>query len=214
LIRIKICGITRDEDLVAASDNGADAVGFVVGVPSSPRSLSLERSAKLVGQVPVFVKSVLVMVPNCIDEIAEAYKAVRPDALQLHGHGLPSVEEIKEAAPGAALIRGISLKQGEAAMTVENAASFDAVLLDTYVPGKHGGTGMIHDWETSRRICKEIRPKRLILAGGLKSSNVQEAIRTVRPYAVDVSTGVEAGPGVKSPEKMKNFIERVRETTI
>ena len=214
MTRIKICGITRDEDLEAASENGADAFGFVVGVPSSPRSLSLKRAAELVGRVPVFAKSVLVMVPGCIDEIAEAYEAARPDALQLHGRGLPEAEEIREAAPGAALIRGISPKGGEAYWAVEEAASFDAVLLDTHVPGRHGGTGIIHDWENSRRICEEIRPKRLILAGGLTPSNVQEAIRTVRPYAVDVSTGVEASPGIKSPEKMRDFIERVREATV
>jgi phosphoribosylanthranilate isomerase len=213
LTRVKICGITCNEDLAAAMDVGADAVGFVVGVPSSTRNLSLERAAELVGQVPVFAKSVLVMVPGCIKEIEEAYEVVRPDALQIHGHDLPS-SKIREAAPRAALIRGISLKKGEASMVVKEAASFDAVLLDTYVPGKHGGTGMIHDWETSRRICKDVRPKRFILAGGLRPANVQEAIRKVRPYAVDVSTGVEASPGVKSPEKMRDFVDRVKETRV
>ncbi len=90
----------------------------------------------------------------------------------------------------------------------------DAILLDTFVPGKHGGTGMIHDWEASRRICRDMQPRRLILAGGLRPTNVQEAIRVVRPYAVDVSTGVESSPGVKSAEKMRDFIERVREERV
>jgi phosphoribosylanthranilate isomerase len=213
LTRVKICGITRDEDVVAALDAGADALGFVVGVPSSPRNLPLERAAELVRLVPVFTKAVLVMVPGCISEIVEAWEAVRPDALQVHGHGLQSVEEIREAAPGATLIRGIRLERGEALNNLE-AAAFDAILLDTFVPGKHGGTGMIHDWEASRRICRDMRPRRLILAGGLRPSNVQEAIRVVRPYAVDVSTGVESSPGVKSAEKMKGFIERVREERV
>lgn len=213
MTRVKICGITRDEDLVAALDAGADALGFVVGVPSSPRNLPLESAAELVRMVPVFTKAVLVMVPGCISEIAEAWKAVRPDALQVHGHGLPSVEEIREVAPGATLIRGIKLEMGEALNNVE-AAAFDAILLDTFVPGKHGGTGMIHDWEASRRICRDMQPRRLILAGGLRPSNVQEAIRVVRPYAVDVSTGVESSPGVKSAEKMRDFIERVREERV
>ena len=213
MTRVKICGITRDEDLVAALDAGADALGFVVGVPSSPRNLPVESAAELVRLVPVFTKAVLVMVPGCISEIAEAWKAVRPDALQVHGHGLPSVEEIREVAPGAALIRGIRLERGEALNNVE-AAAFDAILLDTFVPGKHGGTGMIHDWEASRRICRDMQPRRLILAGGLRPTNVQEAIRVVRPYAVDVSTGVESSPGVKSAEKMRNFIERVREERV
>jgi phosphoribosylanthranilate isomerase len=213
LTRVKICGITRDEDLVAALDAGADALGFVVGVPSSPRNLPVESAAELVRRVPVFTKAVLVMVPGCISEIAEAWKAVRPDALQVHGHGLPSVEEIREVAPGATLIRGIRLEMGEALNNVE-AAAFDAILLDTFVPGKHGGTGMIHDWKASGRICRDMQPRRLILAGGLRPSNVQEAIRVVRPYAVDVSTGVESSPGVKSAEKMRNFIERVREERV
>jgi phosphoribosylanthranilate isomerase len=213
LTRVKICGITRDEDLVAALDAGADALGFVVGVPSSPRNLTLERAAELVRLAPVFTKTVLVMVPNCISEIANAWKAVRPDALQVHGHGLPSVEEIREGTPGAALIRGIRLERGEALNNVE-AAAFDATLLDTFVPGKHGGTGMIHDWEASGRICRDMQPRRLILAGGLRPSNVQEAIRVVRPYAVDVSTGVESSPGVKSAKKMRDFIERVREERV
>ena len=213
MTRVKICGITRDEDLVAALDAGADALGFVVGVPSSPRNLPVESAAELVRLVPVFTKAVLVMVPGCISEIAEAWKAVRPDALQVHGHGLPSVEEIREVAPGATLIRGIRLEMGEALNNVE-AAAFDAILLDTFVPGKHGGTGMIHDWEASRRICRDMQPRRLILAGGLRPTNVQEAIRVVRPYAVDVSTGVESSPGVKSAEKMRDFIERVREERV
>jgi len=214
LTRVKICGITRNEDLAAAMDIGADAVGFVVGVPSSPRNLSLERAAELAAQVPVFAKSVLVMVPRCIEEIVGAYRVVRPDVLQVHGRDLPSADEIKRAAPGAALIRGISLKRREDSMAVKEAASFDAILLDTFAPGKHGGTGMIHDWETSRRICKDVQPKRIILAGGLRPSNVQEAIRAVGPYAVDVSTGVEARPGVKSLEKMRDFVDRVREVRV
>jgi phosphoribosylanthranilate isomerase len=213
LTKVKICGITRDKDLVAALDAGADALGFIVGVPSSPRNLPLERAAELVRLVPVFTKAVLVMVPGCISEIAEAWEAVRPDALQVHGHGLPSVEEIREVAKGATLIRGIRLERGEALNNIE-ASAFDAILLDTFVPGKHGGTGMIHDWEASRRICRDMQPRRLILAGGLRPSNVQEAIRVVRPYAVDVSTGVESSPGVKSAEKMRDFIERVREERV
>ncbi len=212
--RVKICGITRVEDLVAAVDAGADAVGFVVGVPSSPRNLSLERAEELVGLVPVFASSVLVMVPDGLDDLAEAYEMIRPDILQVHGDGLPGVEEIREAVPGAALIKGIRSEPGDAIRAFEEAAGFDAVLLDTFFPGKHGGTGMIHDWRISEKIRKSVGPRRLILAGGLNPSNVQEAIRTVRPYAVDVSTGVESSPGIKDHEKIESFIENVREAML
>ena len=212
--RTKICGITRVEDLEAAVTSGADAVGFVVGVPASTRNLSLERAASLVRQVPVFASSVLVMVPGDLDDLTEAYHAIKPDILQVHGDGVPRVEEIREVIPGATLIKGIRSESGEALRAVEEAAGFDAVLLDTFSPGRHGGTGMIHDWRISEKISKNLGPRRLILAGGLNPSNVQEAIRTVRPYAVDVSTGVESSPGIKDHEKIASFIENVREVIL
>ena len=213
-VRTKICGITRVEDLQAAVSSGADALGFVVGVPSSSRNLSLEKATSLVRQVPVFTSSVLVMVPGALNDLTEAYETIKPDILQVHGDGVPSVEDIREAIPGAPLIKGIRSEPGEAMRAAEEAAGFDAVLLDTFSPRMHGGTGMIHDWRISEKISKNLGPRRLILAGGLNPSNVQEAIRTVRPYAVDVSTGVESSPGIKDHEKIASFIENVRETML
>jgi phosphoribosylanthranilate isomerase len=213
-VRTKICGLTRVEDLQAAVSSGADALGFIVGVPSSTRNLSLEKAASLVRQVPVFTSSVLVMVPGALDDLTDAYEMIRPNILQVHGDGIPSVEEIREAIPGAPLIKGIRSKPGEAVRAPEEVAGFDAVLLDTFSPGRLGGTGVIHDWRISEKIRKSLGPRRLILAGGLDPSNVQEAIRTVRPYAVDVSTGVESSPGIKDHEKIASFIENVREVTL
>ena len=198
----------------AAVAAGADAVGFVVGVPASTRDLSLERAARLVRQVPVFTSSVLVMVPGALDDLVEAYETIRPDILQVHGNGVPSVEEIREAIPGAALIKGIRSEPGEALRAAEEASGFDAVLLDTFSPGVHGGTGMTHDWRISEMIRRKLSTRRLILAGGLTPGNVQEAIRTVRPYAVDVSTGVESRPGIKDHGKITSFIENVREVKL
>ena len=213
-VRTKICGITQVEDLEAAVTAGADAVGFVVGVPASARDLSLERAARLVRQVPVFTSSVLVMVPGALDDLVEAYETIRPDILQVHGDGVPSIEKIREAIPGAALIKGIRSEPGEALRAAEEASGFDAVLLDTFFPRVQGGTGMTHDWRISEKIRKNLSPRRLILAGGLTPSNVQEAIRTVRPYAVDVSTGVESRPGIKDHGKIASFIENVREVKL
>ena len=210
-VRTKICGITRVEDLEAAVTAGADAVGFVVGVHSSKRNLSLETAARLVRQVPVFASSVIVMVPCALDDLTEAYVMIRPDILQVHGEDVPNIEEIREAIPGATLIKGIRSEPGEALRAAEQASGFDAVLLDTFFPGRQGGTGITHDWGISEKIRKNLGPGRLILAGGLDPSNVQEAIRMVRPYAVDVSTGVELSPGIKDHVKIASFIENVME---
>jgi phosphoribosylanthranilate isomerase len=154
------------------------------------------------------------MVPGALDDLTEAYETIRPDILQVHGDGVPSVEEIREAIPGAPLIKGIRSEPGEAMGAAEEAAGFDAILLDTYSPMMHGGTGMIHDWKISEKIRKSVGLRRLILAGGLNPSNVQEAIRTVRPYAVDVSTGVESSPGIKDHQKIASFIENVMEAKL
>jgi phosphoribosylanthranilate isomerase len=211
IVRTKICGITRVEDLKAAVTAGADAVGFVVGVPSSKRNLSIETAARLARHVPVFASSVLVMVPGALDDLSDAYEKIRPDILQVHGESVPNIGEIREAIPGATLIKGIRSEPGEALRAAEEASGFDAVLLDTFFPGRHGGTGMIHDWRISKEVRINLGPRRLILAGGLNPSNVKEAIRTVRPFAVDVSTGVESSPGFKDHEKIASFIENVRE---
>ncbi len=213
-VRTKVCGITRAKDLEAAVSAGADAVGFIVGVPASTRNLPLEKAARLVKQVPVFTFSVLVMVPGDLDDLTEAYEMIRPDSLQVHGDGVPSVEEIREVIPEPTLIKGIRSEPGEALRAAEEASAFDAVLLDTFSPGRHGGTGMTHDWRISEKIRKNLRPRRFILAGGLNPSNVQEAIRTVKPYAVDVSTGVESRPGVKDHERIASFIENVRKVKL
>ncbi len=210
-IRIKICGITRDEDLVAAIGAGADAIGFVVGVPTSKRNLSPEKAASLVRQVPVFTSSVLVMVPNTLSDLTEIYDRVRPDILQIHGKGVPKVAEIRQAIPGATLIKGIRSEPGRVLKAAEEAWGFDAVLLDTFIPGKHGGTGITNDWWIGKKIRENIGPERLILAGGLTPINIWEAIQTVRPYAVDVSTGVESSPGIKDHEKIASFIGKVKE---
>lgn len=207
---MKICGITRIEDLTAAIDAGADAVGFVIGVPSSPRNLSLDKAKELVSLVPVFTSSVLVMVPNGLDNLVEAYEMIRPDTLQVHGDGFPCVDEIREELPGVALIRGISYDPGDEMKAFNDSAGFNAVLLDTLIPGKYGGTGLTHDWQVSGMVGKRLSPMKLILAGGLNSSNVQTAIKMVNPYAVDVSTGVESSPGIKDSEKMRIFVKRVR----
>jgi phosphoribosylanthranilate isomerase len=210
-VRVKICGITRKEDLDAAVAAGADAVGFVVGVASSPRNIALEKAEKLIRQVPPFVKSVLVTVPRGIDDF-EIYEKLNPDAIQIHGENLHTVASVRLKIPNTLLIGAVNAKLANALDVVSKPAKiFDAVLLDSFANGRYGGTGIVHDWELSKRVKQAIHPKPLILAGGLTPENVAEAVRTVEPYAVDVSSGVERQPGIKDHKKISNFIKNAKD---
>jgi phosphoribosylanthranilate isomerase len=213
-VKTKICGITRLNDLNAAVTAGADALGFIVGVPSSKRNLSLNKAAMLVKKVPVFVSSVLVTVQDSIDILIEAYDIIRPNILQIHGGKIPKVDELRETFPNSAIIRGIRSKPGKVLTDVKEISGFDAILLDTFDPGNYGGTGKVHNWYTSERISRILDSCKIILAGGLNPSNVKEAIGIVKPYAVDVSTGVESSPGIKDHEKIALFINNVREVEL
>jgi phosphoribosylanthranilate isomerase len=213
-VRVKICGITRKEDLDAAVAAGADAVGFVVGVASSPRNIALEKAEKLIRQVPPFVKSVLVTVPRGIDEF-EMYEKLNPDAIQIHGEKLHTAASVRLKIPNTLLIGAVNAKGANALDVVSKAAKiFDAVLLDSFANGRYGGTGIVHDWELSKRVKQAIHPKPLILAGGLTPENVAEAVRTVRPYAVDVSSGVELQPGIKGHKKIIEFIKNAKDVRV
>jgi len=214
-VKVKICGITCEEDLKMVCNLGADAVGFIVGVPSSPRNLTLEKAKRLIRRVPIFVKSVLVTVPKSIEEILRLYTELRPDIIQIHGIIPLKISVLKRKGLNAFLVAAISVKSKNALQTaVKHARLFDAVLVDSYVAGRYGGTGVIHDWSVSKRIREAIHPKPLILAGGLNPENVKEAVKAVKPYAVDVSTGVELSPGIKDPEKVKAFIRNAKETAL
>jgi phosphoribosylanthranilate isomerase len=210
-VRVKICGITRKEDLDAAAAAGADAVGFVVGVASSPRNISLTEAETLIRQVPPFVKSVLVTVPESLTELAETCEALNPDAVQIHGENLQDVGSVRGKLPNMLTIGAVKANAaGAVEDAVKTAKVFDAVILDSFVQGKHGGTGIIHDWKVSKRIKQVVYPKPLILAGGLNPENVAEAVRTVEPYGVDVSSGVERQPGVKDNQKMVEFVKNAK----
>ena len=209
-VRVKICGITRKEDLDDAAAAGADAVGFVVGVASSPRNLSINEAERLIRQVPLFVKSVLVMVPKSLEELVKTCEKLNPDAVQIHGENI--VGAVREQLPNKLLIGAVKANPPDAVDNALKAAEmFNAVLLDSFARGKHGGTGIIHDWNLSQHIKVAIQPKPLILAGGLNPENVAEAVRTVQPYAVDVSNGVEQQPGIKDHKKIIEFIKNAKD---
>ena len=207
---MKICGITRKEDLDAAVAAGADAVGFVVGVASSPRNLSLVEAELLIRQVPPFVKSVLVTAPKSLDEL-EMYEKLNPDAFQVHCENMYIAASVRLKLPNITLIGAVNAHSNDAVNTaVKMAQLADAVLIDSFVNGKFGGTGVTHNWELSRQIKQAIHPKPLILAGGLNPENVADAVDIVEPYAVDVSSGVERQPGIKDHRKMVKFIKNAK----
>jgi phosphoribosylanthranilate isomerase len=202
--RIKICGLTREEDIDAVVAAGADAVGFVFA-PGSPRRLTVERAAVLRRRIPPFVTVVGLFVNESAQNILECVDAVRLDAVQLHG------EETVEVAGACHLwTRVIKAFRVSGPETLAMLSPFtlvtDAFLLDAWVPGQHGGTGARFDWEIAVRAREFGHP--LILAGGLRPENVGEAVTRVRPFALDVSSGVESAPGIKDSAKIRRLIDQ------
>ena len=200
--RVKICGITREQDAMAAAEYGADAIGFVFYEPS-PRYVSVERAASIARELPPFLTTVALFVNADADTIASVVDQVGIDLLQFHGQECPDFC----ARHRRPWIRAVRVKPDTDLLAAQ--AEFAAgrgLLLDAYRPGVPGGTGETFDWE---RIPGELAP-RIVLAGGLNPENISDAVRRVRPYAVDVSGGVEAARGIKDPHKIKAFIKEVR----
>jgi len=211
-VRTKICGLTREEDLAVAVAAGADAVGFLVGVPSSPRNLTLERAETLLGQVPVFVDSVVVTPPKSIEWLVEVCERLKPSAIQIHGKEQLDSSKIRERISNTRLIKTVYVTEdARNEEVIKDLKTFDAVLLDSFNKGQYGGTGKTHDWTLSRQIKEAVAPVPVILAGGLKPENVKEAILAVEPYAVDVASGVESSPGVKDHMKVRAFVENAKQ---
>jgi phosphoribosylanthranilate isomerase len=211
-VRVKVCGLTREEDLAVAVAAGADAVGFLVGVPSSPRNLTLERTKTLLKQVPLFVDSVVVTAPKSIEWLLEVCERLKPSAIQIHGKKQLDSLEIHETVTSTRLIKTVYVTEDAFnEKVIEDLKMFDAVLMDSFSRGQYGGTGKVHDWILSRQIREAVAPVPVILAGGLKPENVKEAVLAVEPYAVDVASGVEANPGVKDPMKVRAFVENAKQ---
>jgi phosphoribosylanthranilate isomerase len=199
--RVKICGITRPADAESAARAGADAIGLVF-YPPSPRFLSVERAIEVRNALPPFVQSVALFVNPDAAQVAQVLGRVRPSLLQFHG------EETREFCAQFGVPYLKACRVADAVDLLEYLRAFpDASgwLLDAYVDG-YGGKGKSFDW--SRVPAERDRP--LVLSGGLARDNVREAIRRVRPWGVDVSSGVESAKGVKDPAMIAAFIEEVR----
>lgn len=216
--RIKICGLTRESDVDAAVAAGADAIGLVL-YPKSPRAVSPQRAAELARRLPAFVTPVLLLVNASAAEVQAACAAVPQAALQFHGDETPA----DCLASQRAFIRAARIPTGPAGAGfdllkyAQDFSAAQAILLDAHVEG-YGGAGQSFDWTAFPWSHPQLNASsRLVLSGGLTPANVTDGIRRVRPWAVDVSSGVEAlGPGeqtlkgIKDPSRIQAFVAAVR----
>ena len=202
MTKIKICGLTNLDDASAAIDFGADALGFVF-FKESPRNISPEKAAAIIAKLPVFTTTVGVFVNEPREEILKIVDQTGVSVIQLHGEEPPEACLLPRK-----VIKGIRIKSIESLEPLKRYQGLvSAFLLDTYAPHILGGTGQVFNWD----IALEAKNfGRVILAGGLTPENISEAIRMVKPYAVDVSSGVELEKGRKDHQKMRLFIERAR----
>ena len=204
--RIKVCGLTREADVVAAVEAGVDAVGFNL-YAKSPRHVSAERAAALARALPPFVTPVLVFVNAAAAEIAAAVAALPNALLQFHGDETPTDCD----AAGRPYLRAVRMAPGVDLLDcVHRFPNAQALLLDAAVDG-YGGGGKVFDWSLiARDLPVDVR-SRLVLSGGLNPANVIDGVLHARPIAVDVSSGVESAKGIKDAALMRRFCDAVRE---
>lgn len=197
MVKVKICGITNLDDALQAVDAGADALGFVF-YDLSPRCITFETAERIIRKLPPYITTSGVFVNNPASFIESAVERCGINVVQLHGDETPTFcAGIRHTVVKAFRIRSVA--------SIESIRSYSVAgyLLDAYVPGSYGGTGLTFNWETAK-VAKQFGP--VILAGGLSPDNARLAVETVEPYALDVSSGVEAGPGKKDHAKVSEFI--------
>ncbi len=202
MTRIKICGITRVEDALAAAHSGADALGLVF-YDKSPRYVTPKQAAQLAAAIPPFVTLVGLFVNPGAEAVQEILQQVPLDVLQFHGEEEPTFC----AQFNRPYLKAVRVKHG--VDLVQCAARYkdaQGLLLDAFIEGTHGGTGLSFDWT----LIPHNLPLPVILSGGLQVNNVADAIKQVRPWAVDVSSGVEAAKGIKDAAKIAAFINEVK----
>ncbi len=213
MVEVKICGFTNAGDVKAACELGADMIGVIL-VPKSSRYVNLSKGREILAAASEGAAKVAVIMPMDLSEIRKFAQELKPDYLQLH-LTFPASELNKlkgQLDAGLIVVAPIPQKVGDRQEIIDRALEVaevaDFVLLDTKGPSG-GGTGLTHDWSLSAKIRETVR-KPVFLAGGLNPSNVGQAIKTVRPYGVDVATGVESSPGRKDPMLMREFIQAAR----
>jgi phosphoribosylanthranilate isomerase len=203
--RVKICGITRAADARAAAQAGADAIGLVF-YPPSPRFLSLERATEIRDALPPFVQTVALFVNPDGAQVAQVIGTVKPSLLQFHGEESPAFC----AEFGVPYVKACRMKPGiDALKYLRPFSRASAWLFDSHVP-EFGGVGESFDWSLVPRLPE----RHVILSGGLSAANVAQAVRRVRPWGVDVSSGVESAKGIKDAGKIAAFIAEVRNADV
>lgn len=201
MIRVKICGMTRLEDAELAIDLGADAIGFIFW-PKSPRAISADRVASISRRLPPFVTRVGVFVNAAPAEVRAIVTTAGLDAVQLHGD--EAVEDF--AGVDARILRGMSVEDDDALDLAVRLPAHVMPLVDAADRSRRGGTGQLADWDRAYALAGQ-RP--IILAGGLTAENVSDAVRRVRPWGIDVSSGVEDAPGIKNADRLRALFDEV-----
>ncbi len=221
ITRVKICGMKSAQDIELAISCGADAVGFITDVPvETPRKIDLNTAAGLISKVPLFVDTVLVIMPNDAKHALKMIGAAKPDVVQIHNNfGVDELEIIRNnTATGIVKTISIPTNIKNSADTIDAVVKqvndltdrglVDGILLDSSAAGKVGGTGAVHDWSVSRAVVEAVDVP-VILAGGLNPDNVRDAVKSVLPYAVDTASGIETD-GMKDEKKICRFIREAR----
>lgn len=203
MVRVKICGITNVEDALLACELGADAIGLNF-YEKSPRCISPFMASKVIAKLPPFVAAVGVFVNWQAAPVTSLAKALNLAAAQLHGDESPKLAG--ETAKKVTVIKALPVGKGSTLPPFSRYRGVTAFLLDAQHSGQYGGTGRTADWAAAQAAAKSYR---ILLAGGLTPESVAEAILAVRPYAVDVTSGVESKPGKKDPAKLRAFFEAV-----
>ena len=201
MTRVKICGITTVDDALMAVAAGADALGFVFHA-LSPRNITPEAAAAIIREVPPFVQTVGLFVNMPVAYVNDTVEAVGLDVVQLHGDEAPEYCRLMRRR----VVKAFRIKDIDSLEPIKR-YSVAGFLLDAWSPKAYGGTGMTFNWDIAK-VAEQYGP--IILAGGLTPENVAQAVETVSPFAVDVSSGVESAPGRKDPEKVLAFIRHAQ----
>ena len=210
-IKVKICGVTNKEDAHLVVDSGADMLGMIVDVPvETPRKISIDEAEEILKEIGDALDIVVVLCPGSVGEVETVVRRIDPFGVQLHGFESEEfLKSVREALPDVKLIKTVHVAENGTIHGVMPEEDYvDFILLDTF-SAQIGGTGKKHSWAKSREIVEHSAIP-VILSGGLKPENVEEAIKEVQPYGVDVASGVESSGGRKNKEKVFQFVRNAQ----